>query len=151
MKKTMILLALTCFVFYVLFMGGCSTGSPSISSPEMPETNTPDDVSGDWAGTWNSSGGSPNGAIDPLTLTQFDNGNGTYSLTGTMKITGMDNAGSGDVSGTLAGSTINFTVTFENGPTVIYQGIKDASITGTYTRYDDGQITDSGNFFLSRK
>lgn len=155
MKKLSLLLFIALAGILVAFtIAGCSTGSMSgAPSPPIP---TEEPVGGDWAGSWSSyQTAGLYGMIDPLSFTELETPGGTSTLTGDMTITGLTGTTgsvSGSIQGTVAGSTVNFNVSLVDGPTLTFEGtLTDININGTYIRYDGGQQTDTGNFYLTKK
>lgn len=155
-KGIVVALSIIIFMSCVIYILGCSSGSsmPSVDIPDMPTDTGGGSVNGTWTGTWGSyQAGGPNGTADPLELSQADAGDGTYTLSGTLKTSGYTafEGETGTITGTLATSNINFTATFGTRTMVFDGTVTGSSMSGTYKIYENEVESDTGSFVLNKQ
>ena len=156
-KGIVIALSVIIFMSCVIYILGCSSGSsgmPNVDIPDFPTETSGDTVNGSWTGTWGSyQAGGPAGTTEPLELTQSDAGDGTYTLSGTLKMTGYTafEGETGTVTGTLSGTNIDFTATFGTRTMVFDGTVTGSSMSGTYKIYESEIETDTGSFVLNKQ
>ena len=152
MKKLFPLIAVAITFILALSFAGCSNSPGSVDVPAMPSESDTDSMAGTWTGTWSTySDSGAYGSIETMEFTEVENTNGSYTLSGSATISGIEGISEGTIEGTRSGTTVNFTVTFTEGPTMVYTGtLSYGSISGMYTLFEDAQESDSGSFFISK-
>lgn len=150
--KKYLFLSLVVFLSFAIVTGifGCSTG-PSFPEDATTETDEPEDVYGQWSGTWSSYEGST-GLIDSLSIEQKKEDSETVYFTGTIELTGMQGISQGQIDGTQQDDEVVFTATFGESTSIDYEGVRVGdSMQGTYIRYDNEEQTDSGNWLVNKE
>lgn len=155
-KGIVIALSVIIFMSCVIYILGCSSGSgiPNVDIPDMPTGTNGETVNGSWTGTWGSyQAGGAYGTVEPLELTQQDAGNGTYTLSGTLKLSGYApfEGQTGTVSGTLATANIDFTADFGTKSMAFDGTVTGSSMSGTYKIYENDVETDTGSFVMNKE
>jgi hypothetical protein len=133
-----------------LYFSGCAASGLPNSSPTYPTQNS--DITGKWSGTWGSFNvGGGQGLIDEVNFERQDAGNGNYTITGNMKISGFSGGTQGTIQGTMTGSDLKFTATFDSGSSLVFEGAMiGTSVNGAYKRYENNVQSDNGTLILSR-
>ncbi len=148
MRRKMLIVVILSIVLTCSFLfWGCSAG-PSMPESANQETDTPDEIYGDWSGTWTSYGGST-GEITQLKIVQKRED--TVYFEGSISLTGMGGISDGTIEGSQSDTDVKFKATFNDTTYIEYSGVRVGdTIQGTYARYDNGEETDSGNFLVNR-
>lgn len=154
--KCAVLILMAVVFGMAIIIAGCSSGSgiPSPDIPPMPTGWNTTDVSGTWHGTFGSyQPGGLTGTIDPLQLTQTASEEDIANISGTIVVSGYPDfeGQTGQVTGTLSGSSINMTAKYGTKSMVFSGNANSVSMTGSYKIYDGDTEKDSGNFTMSKQ